>query len=152
MIEFDEKAFIKFSGEELSQLQGLQHSQLQERKSFIKEIQPNFDHTRDELNQIVEENNATNPSPSTTNTMSNNMISPQSASDKVIQIEESSGHFGQVGIVEETIDQPTETFEVVTQEIEELKVELKQQEETPDAKEDIDKKIASQKVSFCSPV
>ena len=58
--------------------------------------------------------------------MSNNAISPMSADEKKIQIEESSGHFGQgnrKSIVEETIDSPSEVFEVVAQEIEELKEE-----------------------------
>ena len=58
--------------------------------------------------------------------MSNNAISPMSAGERKIQMEESSGHFRQgsrKSIVEETIDSPTEAFEAVTQEIEELKEE-----------------------------
>ena len=51
MIEFDEKAFIKFSGEELNQLQGQDITQLH-RKSLVKEIQPLqiYDRSKDELN------------------------------------------------------------------------------------------------------
>ena len=84
MIEFDEKTFIKFSGDELYQLQGPDPSTqlLNSRKSLVKEIQPIFEGNtttdKHDLNQIVEEINATNPSPSTTNTMSNNQISPKS--------------------------------------------------------------------------
>ena len=139
MIEFNEKAFIKLSGLELLEMQGVPA----DGRTLSKEIAPILNRTIiTDSDQIVEEtNNITNPSPSTSNTLTNNQISPMSASGQVIQMD------GE-GIVEETIDK-LEDFQVVHVE------EIKQQESLKLSKSQSSSNTqgtaGNQKISFAHP-